>query len=220
MIAVPDTDYVIGISGKHGKPDCVPENAILLDQVHSNRIVFDPHGGESADGMVFARGSRAVPCLKVADCLPVFAVWDGFTGAAHAGWRGLADGIIENLLKAVDRPLRYLVLGPCICGECYRVGESVRRRVCAGDPAAEDGHPSGRVDLRASALRRARHIAGNEFKLINIDKCTLELTSFYSYRANGTEERNFLWLAETRPGEHIRQPYNRCDCYSPERRKN
>ncbi|MCD4709054.1 MAG: polyphenol oxidase family protein [Candidatus Sabulitectum sp.] len=219
MVIIPGTDMYIGLCGSDGKPDPVPENAVFLDQIHSNRIVIDPGGGESADGMIMGR-RHGIPALRVADCLPVFALWDDCIGAAHAGWRGLASGIVENLITAVDQPLRWLITGPCICGECYVVGDEVREAVLSGDPAGESGHPSGRLDLRKSAFRRARRVCSEEFRLIDIDECTFESFSLHSFRRDGTEERNFIWLAEIERDEHIRQLNSEIKCNSPERRKN
>lgn len=204
MIIIPDTGYSLGLRGSGKSFDVLPETAIFLNQVHGNRILLDPAGGESADGMIIRRG-EGVPALRVADCLPVFAIWDDYVGAAHAGWRGLADGIVENLISAVDQPLRWFITGPCICGECYEVGGEVAEAVFLKDPAGEKGHSSGRIDLKGSALRRARNMSGDKFQVINIDECTMESANLYSYRNNRTAGRNVLWLAEIERGEHIRQ---------------
>lgn len=220
MVIIPGTDMYLGLSGTGGKPDAVPGNAVFLNQVHGSRIVINPAGGESADGMVMERG-HGIPALKVADCLPMFALWDDYTGTAHAGWRGLAGGIVENLIAAVDQPLRWLIMGPCICGDCYTVGNEVREAVFSGYPADREEHPGCKLDLRRNALRRVMRACGDEeFQLISIDECTLESTSLYSFRRDGTDERNFLWLAEIERGEHIRQLNRETECISPERRKN
>ena len=217
MVIIPGTGYSLGLSGIDGKPDVVPQEAILLDQVHGDLIVINPAGGESADGMVLRRGS-GTPALKVADCLPVFALWDDHIGAVHAGWRSLAAGIVENVIAAVDQPLRWLVMGPCICKNCYEVGSEVREAVLAGNSAVEAEQLSVGLDLRGSALRRFERACRSEFQLLNIDDCTLESAGLYSYRENGTAGRNILWLAENESGEHIRQLYGEVECNSPERR--
>ncbi len=179
--------------------------SVCLTQIHSARVLLNPSSGQEADGMILS-GNGASPALKVADCLPVFAVWDSFTGACHAGWRGLASGIVENMLGMVDEPLRYLVLGPCICGECYEVEEDVREQVARTDPAGLSAFPPGRVDLRASAIRRARHLAGDRFKVVSDSRCTMETEELFSYRRNGTSCRNLVRLAEACLPEHIHRP--------------
>jgi copper oxidase (laccase) domain-containing protein len=217
MIVVPGTEFAIGLAGAGRNCDLVPVDAVFVNQIHGSKILLNPSGGESADGMIFERG-KGIPALKVADCLPVFAIWDDYTGAAHAGWRGLAEGIVENLIASVDQPLRWLILGPCICADCFATGNDVREAVCSGDPSGASEHPRGRVDLRGSAFRRVQYAAGNQFKVINLHDCTMESDSLFSYRSNGTGERNLIWLAETAPGEHIRQP-NKTEYTPPERRK-
>lgn len=206
LTIIPETGMYLGLSGAGTrlKPHTVPENAVFLNQVHGSRIVHDPAGGESADGMVLKRGF-GTPALKVADCLPLFAIWDDWIGAAHAGWRGLANGIVENLIAAVDQPLRWLVMGPSICGDCYVAGEKTREAVFQRDPSGGEKHPPGRIDLRGSATRIARSMCGEHFQFVSMDECTLESKSLYSFRRNKTSERNFLWLAETERYEHIRQ---------------
>jgi copper oxidase (laccase) domain-containing protein len=207
MTVIPDTGCCLGFSGVDGKPDRLPESAVFLEQIHSNLVVLNPAGGESADGMIMDKGF-GIPALRVADCLPVFALWDDYMGAAHAGWRGLAKGIIENLLTAVDQPLRWFITGPCICGNCYAVGDDVRSSVISGDPVSGISHPEGRIDLRGSAVARARNLCDEDFRVLNTSGCTLESAGLYSYRENKTVRRNYIWLAEIEQGLHIRQLNN------------
>jgi len=182
-------------------------HAVFLDQVHGTDVVYDPPGNTRADGLVCTRGT-SYPGLRVADCLPVFALWKNFTGAAHAGWRGLAGGIVEKLLLSVDEPLELLILGPCICADCYEVGEDVRRAISCDDPGGLDNHPEGRADLRGSALRRARRVVPGGFQVLNLDRCTRETENLFSFRRDGTGGRNLLWLAEASPCSHILHPYH------------
>jgi len=191
-----------------------PAGVTFLTQVHGSRVVFSPEGREEADGMVMPRG-KGCPGLRVADCLPVFAFWKGFTGAAHAGWRGLAQGVVENLLNAVDEPPLILVFGPCICSGCYEVGEDVRESVARGDPMGIAGHPPGRADLRGGALRRARKVRGAGFPVISLNSCTLETPGLHSHRRNGTPLRNIMWLAEGPSDYHIRHPYHEHEYHPP-----
>jgi len=191
-----------------------PAGVTFLTQVHGSRVVFSPEGREEADGMVMPRG-KGCPGLRVADCLPVFAFWKGFTGAAHAGWRGLAQGVVENLLNAVDEPPLILVFGPCICSGCYEVGEDVRESVARGDPMGIAGHPPGRADLRGGALRRARKVRGAGFPVISLNSCTLETPGLHSHRRNGTPLRNIMWLAEGPSDYHIRHPYHEHENHPP-----
>lgn len=213
---LPGMDLYLGISGKNGGERPSPRT-VFLSQVHGSKVLSDPIPGTEGDAMILSRG-YGYPGLRTADCLPVFAVWPDSLGAAHAGWRGLAAGIVEKLLSAVDIPPLCLVLGPCICPECYRVGDDVRERVTAGDPGGEGCHPPGRVDLRGSALRRALQIAGGDLNVLDVRSCTLESPDLYSYREDSTSFRNLFWLAESGEGSHIHRPYHRPEYeYDPPR---
>ena len=213
MIIPVDEKMFLGIRGTDGKGS-PGDDTIFLSQVHGTEILFDPPQNTQADGLICSRGT-GFPGLRVADCLPIFAVWKNRTGAAHAGWRGLAGGIVEKLILSVNEPLELLILGPCICADCYEVGETVRMAVAEGDPGGIQGHPPGRVDLRGSALRRVRKLLPSGFRVVNLDLCTLESDSLHSYRRNGTGERNLLWLAESSPCSHIQHPYHESVYYPP-----
>ncbi len=202
MVIIPETNLCIGLQGAGGISDIIPDKAIFLEQIHSAKILMNPSAGQKADGMIFKRG-HGIPALKVADCLPVFAVWDDFVGAAHVGWRGLSKGIVENLLNSIDQPLRFLILGPCICADCYTVGKEVHEAVYLSDPQGFKEDKPGSIDLKASALRRTQRVCFEQFKVIDINECTMESPSLHSFRATTTASRNFLWLAEIQQGEHI-----------------
>jgi len=205
MIQISNTEFSIGIQGTPPYGDFLPEQGIQLNQIHSSTVLSNPLSGESADGMIFKKGEN-FPVLKVADCLPVFAIWEDYIGAAHAGWRGISEGIIENLLTMVNQQLQQLILGPCICKNCYEVGQEVIEVLnVQSEILCSTGSRKRSIDLRDIALKRAQKIAGKDFKLININDCTFESNRLYSYRQNKTIRRNYIWLAETESALHIRQ---------------
>ncbi len=146
----------------------------------------------TADAAVATRAGAAC-VVMVADCLPVlFASRDGARiGAAHAGWRGLASGVLEETVKALRVPGRDLLawLGPCISREHFEVGEEVREEFVQQDPCASayfDRNARGRwqADLVGLAKRRLEHlgvtdIAGGHW-------CTFaDRERFYSHRRDG-----------------------------------
>lgn len=110
----------------------------------------------AADGLLTDRAAVLL-AVTAADCIPVYLVepTSGVVGLLHAGWRGVAAGVLEAALGriAAEWPgaLRELVLhlGPGICGSCYEVGPEVREAL--GLAPAERGP----VDLRAALARRA-----------------------------------------------------------------
>lgn len=169
-----------------------------LEQVHGIAVVdaatVDPALPPPRADAAFTR-ARGVACVVMtADCLPVvLAARDGsVVGVAHAGWRGLCDGVIEALAAAMAVPDGELVawLGPCIGPAAYETGPEVRAAFLAHDPAAAgaflpvtraDGTPGYRADLYALARGRLARLgatlAGGG------EHCTLaEPALFYSYR--------------------------------------
>ena len=153
-----------------------PVRPVYLRQVHGTQVVrLDP---ASADGLpADACGSAApgVACtVLVADCLPVLFTDRAGTrvAAAHAGWRGLAAGVLEHTLacfwpqtldgQARAAPENEVIawLGPCIGPQAFEVGAEVREAFCAHDAgAARCFVPAGApgkylADLAALARRR------------------------------------------------------------------
>lgn len=113
--------------------EAIGARPVYLKQVHGTagvvRLSASSPDGLEADGC-WTR-ERGVACtIMVADCLPVlFASEDGAcVGAAHAGWRGLADGIVESTVRAMSNEPASLVawLGPCIGPEAFEVGDDVK----------------------------------------------------------------------------------------------
>ncbi|MEO8859008.1 MAG: peptidoglycan editing factor PgeF [Burkholderiaceae bacterium] len=130
-----------------------------MSQVHGTATVTVTHAPRAGDKTIEADGcvsaTPGVVCLmRVADCLPVLlSDLDGLVvAAAHAGWRGLAGGVLERNFDAfekllvdaaqgaqgpaADRTLAWL--GPCIGPEAFEVGAEVRAAFIAHDPAAEE----------------------------------------------------------------------------------
>ncbi|MEX0962639.1 MAG: peptidoglycan editing factor PgeF [Pseudohongiellaceae bacterium] len=105
----------------------------MLDQVHSCDVVnVDVAVADITADALFTSRKNLVCCVQTADCLPVFiAALDGTEVAmVHAGWRGLASGIVENALAAMSTPADRLAiwLGPAI-GPChFEIGAEVKAR--------------------------------------------------------------------------------------------
>lgn len=174
----------------------LPAEPVWLDQVHGH-AVFDldqmgrPEPGvrPQADAAV-TRAAAAVLAIQVADCLPVlFASDDGrVLGAAHAGWRGLAAGVLEATVKAMQvAPERLCVwLGPCIGPAHFEVGEEVRAAFIATQPDAELAfapNPRGRWQCDLPRLARIRLAGFGIAQLAGGQWCTAaDPVRFFSHR--------------------------------------
>jgi YfiH family protein len=178
---------------------------LWLSQVHGTECVpvEDAVPGIQADASV-STTPGLVCAVLTADCLPVLFCDRAGTrvGAAHAGWRGLAGGVLEATVAALDAAPGELMawLGPAIGPECFEVGPEVREAFVAEDPAAAVCFRAGAgdrflADLYALARRRLRAVDvvdcyGGEF-------CTYtDAERFYSYRRDGRCGRmaTLVWL--------------------------
>jgi polyphenol oxidase len=120
-------------------------------QVHGTHVqVVEsvPHEIADADAVVTALTGVAALVLT-ADCMPVALATPTKVAMVHAGWRGLADGVIENALAELgDGPVA-AAIGPSAGGCCYEVGDDVREALCV-DPC---GGPA-LIDLKSIARER------------------------------------------------------------------
>ncbi len=171
----------------------VTGNYCWLNQVHGTNIISAGHydSPPAADGSV-SGPSGPVCVVRTADCLPVLMCsTDGRVfAAAHAGWRGLAAGVIENTLAklAVD-PNEILVwLGPAISQPCFEVGDEVREAFLATDGGAVScfvANARGRWQADLYGLARQRLNAAGVVNIFGGDFCTyLDAERFFSYRRN------------------------------------
>ncbi|MEX2148932.1 MAG: peptidoglycan editing factor PgeF [Steroidobacteraceae bacterium] len=183
----------------------LPAEPRWLEQVHGAKVVAIPgKSPRAADGVVtFAQG--AVCAILVADCLPVFlASRDGTrAGLAHAGWRGLAAGIVEATVAKLDCNPKNLVawLGPSIGPSAFEVGADVRSAFVADDPGSAAHFQTGHADrffADLPSLASRRLTAAGVTDIRGSGRCTVsEPARFYSHRRDGRTGRMaaLLWLA-------------------------
>lgn len=151
------------------------------------------HGG--ADALV-TRHQKVAIGVVVADCMPVLlADADaGVVAAAHAGRRGLAAGVLQVTVAAMQGlgadPSRIsAVIGPSICGRCYEVPAELQDEVTARVPDAASTTRSGTpgLDLPAGASGALARAGVTQVTLPA--SCTAEDRRFYSYRRDGVTGR-------------------------------
>lgn len=193
-------------------PACVARRAAVVDrpwtwlrQVHGSRVVVvdEPGGGagEEADAAVSAAPGTALAILT-ADCAPVaFASPEGVIGAAHAGWRGLVAGVIEETAAAMrERGASTITaaLGPCVHAECYEFSaddlDAVRHRL---GRRVVSSTLAGRAALDVPAAVRAACARASVELVHDLGRCTAcNAEGYFSHRARGEIERQAMvvWL--------------------------
>lgn len=170
----------------------LPSAPIWLSQVHGSRVTTEPSQGEEADAS-FSSEADVVCAVMVADCLPVlFASDDGErVAAAHAGWRGLAAGVLENTVDAFSCPPAAILawLGPAISQPAFEVGAEVRAAFVDQDPAAARcfvANERGRWQADLYALAKERLKSVGVARIFGGGFCTFgEAERFFSYRRDG-----------------------------------
>jgi YfiH family protein len=183
----------------------MPSEPVWLEQVHG-MVVANADSASclpQADACIATHRS-AVCVVMTADCLPVLLCDQQGTvvGAVHAGWKGLAAGVIEATVQAMNAPPQNLMawLGPAISQDAFEVGAEVREVFITADPQASAAFVAGQdgkwlADIYA--LARLRLNALGITKIFGGDYCTyLEADKFFSYRRDGTTGRTgtFIWL--------------------------
>jgi YfiH family protein len=144
-----------------------------------------------------------------ADCLPVlFASADGRrVGAAHAGWRGLLEGVVENTVKALASPPETLTawLGPAISQAAFEVGPEVRDAFVTADADAAAHfalNARGRYQADLYALARQRLAGAGVTAVYGGDLCTFgDPRRFFSYRRDGACGRMATVIAIQGPSD-------------------
>jgi polyphenol oxidase len=184
----------------------LPSEPAYLAQVHGADVAdidLPSPGMVRADAAVAARPGR-VAVVLTADCMPVFLCDRAGrrVAVAHAGWRGMAAGVIENAVRALRCDAHDVLawLGPTIGPDAFEVGPEVRAAFIAHDASAEAAfrpHKPGKfmADLYHLARQRlaaagVRHAGGGGF-------CTFhEPSRFFSYRRVQKSGRMgaFIWI--------------------------
>lgn len=185
----------------------LPVRPLWLQQVHGAVVVnaLSTCPDAQADA-AFARVPNQICTVMTADCLPVlFCDASGTAvGAAHAGWRGLAGGVLENTVKAMQVEATEVLawLGPAIGPQSFEVGEDVRAAFVAHSAQAQSafvptGAP-GKYLADLYLLARQRLTALGVTRIYGGGRCTLtEADIFFSARRDGTRsgrQASLIWL--------------------------
>jgi YfiH family protein len=196
----------------------LPSEPLWLKQVHSSTVStpdqrHDIHQQDIvADAIVSAKPDEVL-AIMTADCLPVlFSASDGSViGAAHAGWRGLCSGVLENTLNEMLKLSPHLTsqdilayMGPAIGPSSYEVGNDVLQTFQASPiRVSEDDfvaipNKQGKYLANLYSLASARLMAAGMHRISGGQMCTyLDQQHFFSYRRDGITGRfaSFIWIS-------------------------
>jgi polyphenol oxidase len=183
----------------------LPADPVWLTQVHGNQVAnLDAAGGFGPADACFTRRRGRVCAILTADCLPIVLAADSgdLVAAAHAGWRGLAAGVIEAAVQALAvRPGSLMAwLGPAIGPKHFEVGAEVREALLAGDAGAEAAfapNARGRFMADLGALARRRLSTVGVSRVYGGGQCTFaDADRYFSHRRDGVTGRQatLIWL--------------------------
>jgi len=186
----------------------LPQAPAWLKQVHGTRVVnvTDAAADTEADGS-YAVGATGVCVVMTADCLPVLLADEAGSrvAALHAGWRGLANGIVEQGVEALagSAPLM-AYLGPAIGPQAFEVGDDVVEAFCRFDSQAQQAFEAtvpGKwlADIYRLARQRLQRLGVTQ--VFGGDDCTYtDASRYYSYRRDRECGRmaSLIWIEPER----------------------
>jgi hypothetical protein len=168
---------------------------VVVDAKRAGRHRIVRGGARGADALVTDEPGTPIGVLA-ADCLPVLIAdpRHRVVAAAHAGRRGLAGGILDNVVEAMtargaNAADCVAVIGPGVCGRCYEVPAEMRAEVAAVVPTSAATSARGRpaLDLVAGAEAILRRAGVEQVRRSGV--CTMSDERFYSYRREGLTGR-------------------------------
>jgi YfiH family protein len=182
----------------------MPTAPIWLNQTHSTAVeeAFEPTEHViDADGL-FTASADVVCSAMTADCLPVLLtnIEGTQVAAVHAGWRGLANGIVENAVAKFDGEVMAWI-GPAIGQSAFEVGQDVVDAFTSVIPEAQQAFTAkpqqGKwlADMNMLVTQRLNSVGVDQVYYSNL--CTFEdANRFYSYRRDGITGRQatFIWI--------------------------
>jgi len=183
----------------------IPNEPYWLEQVHGTEVVRPELKTSQCADAAFTQLSDTPCVVMTADCLPVLFCDERGTAvaAAHAGWRGLAAGVLEQTLKCFDDPSKVMAwMGPAIGPKHFEIGDEVREVFVQQHPQAEPAFVESRpghwmADIFQLAKQRlsaagVSHIYGGGI-------CTYaDADHFYSFRRESVTGRmaSLIWLSD------------------------
>ena len=166
----------------------------IVQQIKADRG-DQPSGSRRAEADGQATARRGVGAMVLtADCMPVAIGCQGAVAMLHAGWRGLAAGVLEEGIRAISELAgegeMVAIVGPCAGVCCYEVGPEVHA------PLARSRRTPGHIDLRAIAHERL--LAAGVARVRDLPACTICDERYFSHRREGARagrQAGVAWLS-------------------------
>ncbi len=182
----------------------LPADPLWLNQTHSTQVICADNPLTLDGDAAFSRQANTVCTVLTADCLPVLIANKAgdCVAAAHAGWRGLLAGVIENTINAMaQNPDELMVwIGPAISAHVFEVGADVRQAFMDampdGEQAFEQTDESHWLADMVKLARMKLHRKGID-DVYGGDYCSYQnAQQFFSYRRDGETGRmgSFIWV--------------------------
>ena len=169
-------------------------SVIRMNQTHSNQSIFLNQFSkqyEYSDG-IFSSNNQLILEVSVADCMPIFFADKNknFFGVVHAGWKGLAEGIIENSIELlINEGFRLdsvkVLIGPSIRQDNFEVKNDVADLFDDRFSTLKDG----KIFLSLQKIAMSKLSVYNIHDVMDVEECTYNTPAYYSYRRNKTEKR-------------------------------
>lgn len=161
----------------------------FASQVHGATVLRAESGGMVGEAdALWTDVPGLMLAMRTADCVPIVMACDGAVAAIHAGWRGLAAGVIDATVRVLSsRGPHHAVVGPSICCDCYEVGEEVVRGLAQWTPEStfvDRSRSKPHVDAAAAAVAQLR-AAGVE-RVERVEACTRCDERLWSHRQDGS----------------------------------
>lgn len=181
----------------------LPGEIQWLQQTHSTEcVIVEEDSNRIADAAV-SRSQNMPLAILTADCVPIVItnIQGTEIAAVHAGWRGLAQGVIENtLLKMHSHPQELMAwIGPAICHKCFEIGDEVYQIFINNYPQSQSAFYCTSTKWHAHLNLIAQHILNNlgVTHVFQSNRCTFESQNeLFSYRRQAQTGRiaTLIWF--------------------------
>jgi len=179
----------------------LPSQPKWLEQIHSD-ICLDFSSADCTGDAMITREKNQVCAVLTADCLPIFASNKAGTqvGVAHAGWKGIVNGVVESFVEKFNQDDLIMQFGPAISQQNFEVGQDVLDQFVAKDKLLQQAFMPFKDKYKLDIYCAARIIL-NGLGITNIsggDACTYEQKGrYFSYRRDGAKSgrmAHLIWI--------------------------